>query len=234
MKPIFVVLFLSFNFVGLFVNCRPHTAEVSVTETKSNVYASASPTTTPPPPTADDEPAQLNNAGSKSSTVSCEDKELAPIWKILADDKGIKELVIESDSGGDCSDYVSVAKKIDLNGDGIMEIFVEGNGNFGSVSTVPIWVIGKIGNDFKVLLIEQGEQYEIKPARTNGYQDLFFPSRRSVWSAFLSTYRFSGEKYETARCQVAFYYKSDKPVKVFNCDQQKEIEKFESDFKFEN
>lgn len=230
MKPILIVLFLSFNFAGLFVNCRSHTTEISHAEAKPDGYASITPTATP----QDVEAAKLNNPGTKSSIVSCRDEELSPIWKILADDIDIKELVIESDLGGDCSDYVNVAKKADLNNDGILEFFVEGNGNFGNVSSFPIWVIGKDGDDFKVLLREQGEQYKIKPARTNDYQDLFFPSRRNVWSATLSTYKFSGEKYEIAQCQVAFYHKSNKPLKVFNCNQQKEIEKFESDYKFEN
>jgi hypothetical protein len=230
MKPLLIILFLSFNFAVLFINCRSYTAEISHAEVKPDVYASVTPTVTP----QDGETAKLNKAGNKSSIISCRDEELAPIWKILADDKDVKELVIESDSGGDCSDYVSVAKKIDLNDDGIVEFFVEGNGNFGNVSTVPIWVVGKDGNDFKVLLREQGEEYKIKPTRTNGYQDLFFPSRRNIRSAFLSTYKFSDEKYEISQCQVAFYHKSDKPLKVFNCNQQKEIEKFESDYKFEN
>lgn len=230
MKPILIILFLSFSFVGLFINCWSHTDEISHAQTKSDVYKPTIPTTTPP----GNEDAKLNKAGNKKSIITCRDEELAPIWKILADDKDIKELVIESDSGGDCSDYVSIAKKTDLNDDGIMEFFVEGNGNFGNVSTIPIWVVGKDGNDFKVFLREQGEEYEIKPTRTNGYQDLFFPSRRNVWSSFLSTYKFSDEKYKIDQCQVAFYHKSDKPLKVFNCDQQKEIEKFESNYKFEN
>lgn len=230
MKPILTILFLSFNFAGLFINCRPHTDEISRAETKSDVYASVTPTAKP----QDIEAAKLNKAGNKRSIISCQDEELSPIWKVLTDDKDIKEMVIESDLGGDCADYVNVAKKTDLNDDGTMEFFVKGNGNFGNVSTVPIWVIGKVGNDFKVLLREQGEEYKIKPTRTNGYQDLFFPSRRNVWSSFLSTYKFSNEKYKIDQCQVAFYHKSDKPLKVFNCDQQKEIEKFESDYKFEN
>jgi len=234
MKPILILLFLSFNFAGLFVNCRSHTGEISHAETKPDVYASVTPTATPP----DVEDSKLNNLGRPSIIITCRDEELAPIWKILVDDKDVKELVIESDLpselGSDCSNYVNVAKKTDLNNDGTMEFFVEGNGNFGNVSTIPIWVIGKVGNDFKVLLREQGEQYKIKPTRTNGYRDLFFPSRRNVWSSVLSTYKFSDEKYKIAQCQVAFSYKSDKPLKVFNCDQQKEIEKFESNYKFED
>ncbi len=230
MKPILIVLFLSFNFAGLLINCRSHTDEISHAQIKPDVYASVTPTATP----QNVEDAKRNNPGRASIIITCRDEELTPIWKILADDKGIKESVIESDLGGDCADYVTVVEKTDLNNDGIVEFFIQGNGNFGNVSTVPIWVIGKVGNDFKVLLREQGEQYKIKPTRTNDYQDLYFPSRRNVWSSVLSTYKFSNEQYKIAQCQVAFSYKSDKPLKVFNCDQQKEIEKFESNYKFEN
>lgn len=228
------LLFIIFpTFICLAVGCNFQSNENSFIKSnidKSDTNISANPTVTPP----DNKNTELNNAGNIKKDISCEDEELSPIWRILSDDKDIKELVIESNFGGDCADYASIAKKVDLNNDGINELFVEGNGNFGNVSTIPIWVIGKDGNNFKILLREQGEQYEIKQTRTNGYNDLFFPSRRSVQSSFLSTYTFDDGKYQVKKCQVAFYNKTDKPSKVFNCDETKKIEKFESEFKFDN
>lgn len=229
-KNLFIFLV---GFVCLSVNCRFQADETSYIKSKTNNLETNIPTTPTVTP-QNNKNAELNNAGNKSNNISCNDEELSPIWKILSDDKDVKELIIESDLGGDCSDYVSITKKVDLNDDGINELFVEGNGNFGNVSTFPIWVVGKDGNDFKIFLREQGEEYEIKQTRTNGYNDLFFPSRRSVQSSYLRTYKFNDGKYQVQKCQVAFYDKSDKPSKVFNCDETKKIEKFESEFELDN
>ena len=233
MKLTSVYLIFLLGFVCFSANCRFQSEETPFIKSKANKSETnipANPTITPP----DSKNGEQNNAGNERKIIACEDEELSPIWKILSDDKDIKELIIENNLGGDCADFVSMTEKIDLNNDGINELFVEGNGNFGNVSTVPIWVIGKEGNNFKILLREQGEEYEIKKTRTNNYNDLFFPSRRNVQSSFLSTYIFNDGKYLVQKCQVAFYKKSDKPTKIFNCDETKMIEKFESENYFGN
>lgn len=166
-----------------------------------------------------------------TTIITCRDSKLEGIWiKILANDT-VAELV-NPEAGKDCSDYITVKKEVDLNNDGKEEVFVEGVGNFLAASTTPIWVVGRSDTGYTILLREQGEHYQIQKQRTNGYSDLYFPSRRSVWSATLSTYSFKDGKYLRVKCDVAFYSKSAKPLKTIDCGNTKAIENFESTFKF--
>ncbi len=160
----------------------------------------------------------------------CADKELAPIWEIISKDDAVRQAVANGNDDADCSDYTTVAKRIDLNNDGTEELFVEGIGNVAAASTKPIWVVGLIDHDWKVLLREQGEMYEIKKSLSNNYRDLFFPSRRNVYSQILSSYKFDGGQYQRSSCQIAFFKNSNRPIKTFSCKDDKKIDEFESKF----
>lgn len=165
-----------------------------------------------------------NSADSLTEvTIKCENKELHRILRWLQ--KNDADIPI-GNTDWDCSDFIKIRQHFDLNGDGIKEIFVTGSGAWGAVSTLPIWVMQKKKNGYRVLLKEQGEFYTIKKTSTNGYRDLYFPSRRDIMSTFLSTYKFRKDKYYKAKCQVEFYYDPDKIRKVFDCNDEKGIDGF--------
>lgn len=170
----------------------------------------------------------VNKEAGVKSDFTCQDDELSKIWQEIWKEEFVRDFFAEQKADGDCSEYLKIAKRIDLNGDGANELFVEGKGTISAASTMPIWVMQKQGDGYKSLLREQGEFYDVKQAKTNGYRNLFFPSRRSVASAFLSTYAFENGKYQIVKCQIEFYNEPRKIRKVFECDDKKEIEKFEN------
>ena len=220
MKDAVIKIFLVVLFLNI-LNCKSTNSEI-ISDSPSSADVFAKPTVMP----VDIEP----EVDAEKETSTCTNQDLSKIWQELKKDEDIKEQIIDANRGGDCSDYIKIAQRIDLNNDGISEIFVEGKGTFGDVSTIPIWVMKKEGNRYKVLLREQGEKYYIKKVKTNGYRDLFFPSRRNISSTFLSTYKFQADGYHVAKCQVEFYYAPQKIKKLFDCDDKKAIEKYEVEF----
>jgi hypothetical protein len=171
------------------------------------------------------------NSIDKTSYVKnefiCINNELLGIWQEIWKDKFVREFFENELADGDCSEYLTIAKRVDLNQDGADELFVEGRGKISAASTTPIWVMQKKGDGFKSLLREQGEFYYIRKSKTNGYQDLYFPSRRSTASAVLSTYKFKNGEYQVAQCQVEFYNEPRNIRKKFDCNDKEEIEQFE-------
>ena len=170
---------------------------------------------------------KLTKEQENKKAVTCTKKELVEVWREIQVDKDVKEQIMDADIGGDCSDYIKIAKKIDLNGDGIEELFVEGKGTFGSVSTIPIWVMQRKQKLFKILLREQGEIYFVRKTKTNGYRNLFFPSRRSIASAFHRSYKFEGGIYIENKCQIEFVNAPRHIHKTCNCNDENCIDKVE-------
>lgn len=161
------------------------------------------------------------NDSSINSVITCKSKELFGVWQELN-----KELRFTS---GDCSDYIKIDRLYDLNHDGIKEYFVKGTGSWGAASTLPIWILQKRGREYVVIHQEQGEDYFVKKSKTNGYQDLFFPSRRNIVSTFLSDYKFQKGKYYRTSCKIEFYYDSKK--QILDCDDEKGINELEDKHK---
>jgi hypothetical protein len=215
-----IVIFLSMCITFFQFNCKLIEKEtISTVSPTSTVLKSPTP--------------QIENASKEDSidvekkTVTCKNKELSSIWLVLLKDVDMKKTITDANVGGDCSDYIVIEKKIDLNNDGNDEIFVDGIGVLRSASTKPILVMKEEKKGYKVLLREQGEIYIIKKTKTNGFKDLFFPSRRSSSSTFFSTYKFQNGKYQKIKCQIEIYNRP-RSKKVFACDDLKGIEQFES------
>ncbi len=146
---------------------------------------------------------------------------MSKIWQVIWKDKFVREFFDEEVADGNCAEYLAVVKRTDLNHDGIDELFVEGKGKISAASTTPIWVMQKQGDEYKSLLREQGELYQVRKTRTNGYEDLFFPSRRSVASTFLTIYKFRDGKYQSAGCRVEFYNALKKAENCLNVETRK-------------
>ena len=161
---------------------------------------------------------------------TCNNKELLGIWNEIWKDNFLKEFFENGIPEGDCAEYLDISRMVDLNDDGKKELIVKGKGRISAASTMPIWVIQKNTSNYKILLQEQGEFYKIEKTKTNGYRDLYFPSRRTVMSSFLSTYKFKEGVYHRSKCQVEFFYEESKFRKIFNCNDKKRIKDFEDKF----
>ena len=70
------------------------------------------------------------NDSSVNSLVTCKNEELFGVWQKINKELGF--------TSGDCSDYIKIDRRYDLNHDGIKEYFIKGTGSWGAASTLPI------------------------------------------------------------------------------------------------
>ena len=205
-------------------------AAIVNTDNKSAQSPKPSASVTPNPPQYSGS-IDIPRDSSTRTSIKCKSKELYEILMWLQENDGD---VPYGNMDWDCSDIIKIKRHYDLNGDGVKEVFVEGAGIWGSVSTSAIWVMQKKKHGYTILLREQGELFEVKKTSTNGYRDLYFPSRRSVWSTFLSTYKFKKNSYYKAKCRIEFYDAPAKIRKEFNCEDEKGITQFEDESRSAN
>lgn len=149
----------------------------------------------------------------------CNDARLWAVWKFIGKKRDLNGLI-------DCSTVIGVEKIVDLNNDGKKEAIVSGiDGLVNGANNRSIWFVQKIGRDYKVLLEESVEDYEIKKSVTNGFQDIFTKHHMSCCSSYQSTYKFSKGKYREGRCLFVDYGTTSNPFISTCAEEEARFEK---------
>ena len=155
----------------------------------------------------------------------CRSREALKIWRILRKTDYMKGFLGDKETG-DCRDYLEITHRIDLNGDGQPELYVESGYKTGPVSFRTAWIFQKKKNTYQEILgLERDDNFKVMKTKTTGFHDLSFISRRDVGSAFLSTYKYKNGKYESVKCRVGVY-DNGVIVKKFDCENEKGLAEF--------
>jgi len=158
----------------------------------------------------------------------CKSKEKYKVWNVLKNTEFVKGMLEHQDDAENCNECIAEIKHLELNNDGQDELLVVSGFRLHPSSFLITWILQKTQNGYRIVLDERNDEFTILKNRTNGFSDLFFVSRRTIQSEFLSHYRYRNGEYRTASCKVKFYASSGKKTKIFNCDDEKEIEKYEN------
>jgi hypothetical protein len=99
-------------------------------------------------------------------------------------------------------------KFIDLNGDGIPEVIVQGSGEYSCSPTgnCDFYVFMRSGNGYK-LILEKGavQTFTISSRRTSGFNDLVLGQHGSAYESGQFVYRFSDGIYRKGPCYNVSY-----------------------------
>jgi hypothetical protein len=154
---------------------------------------------------------------------TCKDANLSAVWKYPLKNENFREDVKEI---VDCSTVIQIEKLIDLNNDGIKDAIVGGkDGLVNGANNQTIWIVQKIGRNYKVLLRESAEDYEIKKTTTNSFRDIFIKHHMSCCSSYQTTYKFSKGKYRENKCQFVDYRTTGEKVVTTCAEEDARIEK---------
>jgi len=164
---------------------------------------------------------------SDKQKFHCADRETLEIWKRLKKTRYVIDQLQGETETGNCKDYIRTIKHIDLNNDGRNELYVISAPKIHPSAFAVIWIFQKTGGSYRQILEERDENYKILKTKTNGFHDLYFISRRTTHTMFLSTYKFKNGEYESVKCLVAFPLGAGEKTKLFDCDNEKGIEEFE-------
>jgi len=123
------------------------------------------------------------------------EKDLRPSMKELSigSEEELRKAVAEN----------TLVEKIDLDGDGIPEVIVQGVGNiWGSSPTGngPIWVLKKTPKSYRALINSLGQHFTVLEAKTNGFFDLMIGMHGSATLQELKIYRFRDGRYFKDGC----------------------------------
>ena len=94
-------------------------------------------------------------------------------------------------------------KRIDLNGDGVLEVVAQGMVECSPTGNCPFWIFQKAGKAYRVLLEGYGQTFTIQPNRTNGYNDVVVSMHGSATQSGLTDYRYDGTRYMRRGCYNA-------------------------------
>ena len=120
--------------------------------------------------------------------------------QLVKDDQYVKEKMQEENwTIAQLAGQVNDVKKVDLNGDGSLELIFSGIicGN-ANCST---WIYRKNGNRYVQIPFDASAiGIEIRKTKTSGYFDISVEGRSSASETELHIYKFDGSKYEIKEC----------------------------------
>jgi hypothetical protein len=114
----------------------------------------------------------------------------------------------------------ALVKFVDLNGDGVPEVFVQPIGNICGAANCPLYVFQKTGTNYRVIL-EKGAAQTVttQKTRTNGYLDVIVGMHGSATDQGLFVYQFRQGRYLRTHCFYAFVTNVDKNGEVHEVEQ---------------
>lgn len=210
-----VLFFFTFS-VGAFVlNWQPE-------DDNAGLRGTAKLATPTPSPRHDffsvqESPASPTPVEEEPKEIICEHRILEPIWKILMKGKDFRESVSYAPPTY-CEEVLDVTL-IDVNGDGLPEIFLWAKtAHFcGAVGNCAFWIFQKRGSKYWMLLeasdyIDRsvmGEQ--LLRTKSQGYYDILLKGHLSGAETSFSYYKFNGRRYVETRCmyEVPKYDRQD-------------------------
>ncbi len=142
----------------------------------------------------------LEKPSDKNKDFKCENQYLLAVWNHLQKDKDYKELFKKGNKITDCSEVFGISDAIDLNNDGNKEAVVSDNGWRNGVFSQSFWIVRKIGNDYKIILVGKDLEYEIRNQTTNGFRDLILSFKDSLEEYEKSLFKFDGKSYKPKKC----------------------------------
>lgn len=169
----------------------------------------------------------VKNQNKQTSAEECADKEKLKIWETLKKTDYVREQLKGAPETGNCADYIESVKPIDLNDDGQSELFVFGTPKLYAPAASAVWILQKIGEDYRQILQERDVNYKILKESSNGFHDLYFVTRRAPRRFVLSTYQYKNNRYESVKCLVGIPFGTGEQAKLFNCDNEKGMAEFE-------
>jgi hypothetical protein len=103
-----------------------------------------------------------------------------------------------------------VAEAMDLNGDGIPELYVHGMHSVCGASNCLAWIYRRTGPGYERLLDAGGIQdVEVRSAVSRGYRDVVTSQHGSAWDSELRRYKFDGRRYRPVECLLQTYHYLD-------------------------
>lgn len=102
----------------------------------------------------------------------------------------------------------TLVKLIDLNGDGISEVFAQASSNkfCSPTGNCDFWVFMRSGNGYRLILNRGAVQmFGISSKRTNGFNDLILRQHGSAFESDYRVYRFANGKYRLGPCYYVSY-----------------------------
>ena len=151
-------------------------------------------------------------------SFKCENKFLLAVWNDLRKDEDLKEVFdrgIQNNELADCSEVIGIDKLIDLNGDGRGEAFINGKGWLNGLDERRIWIVGKIGENYKVILDSLNVSFATLEHKTNGYVDLIETEKISIPEYEKTLYQFSGNTYKANKCWTEIIAARDKREMIY-------------------
>lgn len=139
----------------------------------------------------------------RKENFKCEDQFLLAVWNYLRKDKDLKEIFdrgVQTGELSDCLDVIGIDKLDDLNNDGESEAFINGKGWLNGLDERRIWIVGKIGGNYKVILEADNIIIETVEDKTNNYADLIGTEKISIPEYEKTVFQFSGDSYTANKC----------------------------------
>ena len=136
----------------------------------------------------------------KRKDFKCENQYLLAVWNHLKKDTDYQEFFDGKNKITDCSKVFGISDAVDLNNDGEKEGFVSDNGWRNGVFNQSFWIVRKVGNDYKIVLVGKDLEYEIRNQTTNGFRDLVLSFKNSLEDYEKSLFKFDGESYKPKKC----------------------------------
>ena len=110
--------------------------------------------------------------------------------------------------GEDLDDVVldSPVKLLDLNGDGIPEVIVQGPGggsrNCSPTGNCQFWVFQRTNEGYTLVLDGMAQTFHIEKSRTNGWRDIVVSMHDSATRSSLTVFAFARTRYVDMACYV--------------------------------
>lgn len=154
----------------------------------------------------------------KKENFKCENRFLFAVWNHLRKDKDLKEVFdrgIQNNELSDCSDVIGIDKFADLNNDGAAEAFINGKGWLNGLDERRIWIVGKIGGNYKVFLDASRLSLESAGHKTNNFVDLIGTEKISIPEYEKTLFQFSGNFYKAGKCWTEIIAARDKNETIY-------------------
>jgi hypothetical protein len=105
------------------------------------------------------------------------------------------------ESLSDSLPFFLIAKRVDLNHDGVPEFVVQGIDRLCGASWCPFWIYRRISIGYERLL-DAGNIQRLEPQATvsDGYRDVRAWRHGSAWESGVTSYKFDGRRYRPAQC----------------------------------
>ncbi len=97
--------------------------------------------------------------------------------------------------------YLLIAEPVDLNGDGVPELVIRGQGRICGANNCEVWIYGRTSTGYERLLGDEIIQ-TVEPLRTvsHGYRDVRTWHHGSAVDSDVTVYKFDGRRYRNVAC----------------------------------